>query len=250
MSNSKTAISAAVGLLLCQCAAAENRFPLMPQSFELISETVSSSNDTPGNPPTLIRRYQLEEGDLVELVHAVAPDGDLVLKASEQSEDTLTKMDRYCTRLGGEVVRTSTAKFTPETRTLLSCGKTGQSNEGVPRHSGKFLNDVSAAKASCSPTMSIVMDSNGSVYRGDPAGFAVHVDAEWDSVGQQMVFWSANFLPGCSLGETAGYNRWVWVSRAIVCPTGSLPVATHHGAATLSVCGDSAYDWISTEIWN
>ena len=125
MANSKTAISAAACLLLCQGTAAENAVPLMLQSFELISETVSSSKDTPGNPPTLIRRYQLEEGDLVELVHSVASDGHLLLKASEQSKDILAKMDRYCSRLGGEVNLTSIAKFTPETRTLLSCGKSG-----------------------------------------------------------------------------------------------------------------------------
>jgi len=130
MANSKTAISGVACLLLCQGTAAENAVPLMLQSFELISETVSSSNDTPGNPKTLIRRYQLEEGDLVELVHSVASDGHLVLKASEQSEDTLSKMDRYCSRLGGEVIRRSTAKFPSQTRTLLSCGKSGKGHAG------------------------------------------------------------------------------------------------------------------------
>ena len=125
MANSKTAISAAACLLLCQGAAAENTLPLGPQSFELISETVLSSNDTPGRTPTLIRRYQLEDGQRVDLVHSVAPDGHLLLKASEQSKDTLSKMDRHCSRLGGEVILTSTTKFPPETRTLLSCGKSG-----------------------------------------------------------------------------------------------------------------------------
>ena len=71
----------------------------------------------------MIHRYQLEDGQRVELVHSVASDGHLVLKASEQSEDTLSKTDRYCSRLGGEVIRTSTAKFPSQTRTLLSCGK-------------------------------------------------------------------------------------------------------------------------------
>ena len=66
----------------------------------------------------------------MELVHSVASDGHLLLKASEQSKDTLTKMDRYCSKLGGEVVRTSTAKFPFGTRTLLSCGKSGNSHAG------------------------------------------------------------------------------------------------------------------------
>ncbi len=197
----------------------------------------------------LSRTYRLENGQYVELIHEVRPDGALDLDASRQSEDTLSKLDVYCGRIGGVASRTGVATFSRETHTLLSCTGSSPRSRAKQKENGASLPSSREPRSWCDPTMSIVMDGPGSVYRGDPGGFAVHADAEWEQTGAQVVSWNVDFLPGCNVGESATHQRWVWVSRAVVCNTGAVSLGIHEGLATIEACNNREYGFVTTDIW-
>ncbi|MGH8054970.1 MAG: hypothetical protein ACREP4_13735 [Stenotrophomonas sp.] len=248
MLNLKNSSAAIFLLSIAMASAAQNGKTPMWGSFKLVSETTSSDVSLARTSATLLRTYQLENGDYVELIHAVRPDGMLELDASRQPESTLTKLDKYCSKFGGEVVRTGIATLTKDAQALLACGGSSLSEGAKSRRNEAVSPAASAARAFCGATMSIVMDGPGSVYRGDPGGFAVHADAEWEE-GGAIVSWRANFLPGCTVGESSHRQRWLWASRAVVCGTGLLSLGMHEGIASIEACNSRDYGFITTEIW-
>lgn len=244
--NFKFGISLALAFSIAQASAAQHGQSHNADSFSLVSESTSRDVSLTRTSAILLRTYRLYTGDYVELIHTVEADGTLELDASRQSEDALSKLDRYCARYGGQAARTGVSILTKETQTLLSCSGSGPR----PKATGSSSNpSASASRAFCDATMSIVMDGPGSVNRGDPGGFAVHADAEWEGISGSIVTWHANFLPGCSLGESGHHQRWLWASRAVTCGTGSLSLGMHDGSATIEACNSRDYSFITTEIW-
>ncbi len=244
--NLKIGVSLALALSLAQTSAAQQALPHSAGSFTLVSESTSRAVSLAGTSALLLRTYRLRSGEYVELIHSVEADGTLQLDAARQSKDTYSKLDKYCTRFGGHAARTGISTITRGTQTLLSCGGSGPRPNTAPPTSTL---PSGTTRAFCDATMSIVMDGPGSVYRGDPGGFAVHADAEWEGNSGSIVTWNANFLPGCSLGESARHQRWLWASRSVVCGTGSLSLGMHEGSATIATCNNSDYSFITTEIW-
>ncbi len=216
--------------------------------FTLIEESRPYESSARAAPSQLRRVYRLGTGETIELVHTEQADGLLELDATQQSPSTLDALDRYCARIGGTVSRDGVSVFSPQTQTLLSCVGTAP-RPGKPDQTKAETIAPSAKRNSCGATSSIVMDGPGSVYRGDPGGYAVHADAEFETVSSQVVSWLASFIPGCNVGESVSVNKWLWVSRGVVCSTGGLSPGIHEGNATLSVCGHFDQSSIATEIW-
>ncbi|GEM_PF-3916789 len=230
-------------------ANASERTMQAPGKFTLVSESIDVERQSDGLPDSLTRTYELEDGARVALVHTIMPDGMLELEAAKQSEAALSTLDQYCAKIDAEVIRTGITTLTRQTQTLLSCGRSS-GKEDMRRASSTNAKRSAAIQSNCDPTMSITLDGNGSVYRGDPAGFAAHIDAEWEATSSQLVTWNASFLPGCRLGESSMHSRWAYASRSIICGTQSVPVGMHQGSGKIEVCNRSDYGYLTTEVWS
>lgn len=142
-------------LLACiaQVAAAQDAQQHSLGGFKLVSESLSGNASLAGTSTRLSRTYRLENGDYVELVHGIRPDGSLELDASQQSGDTLSRLDTYCSRIGGVASRTGVATFSRETRTLLSCTGSSPGSRAKQKEHGASLQAPASLTTGATPSI-------------------------------------------------------------------------------------------------
>jgi hypothetical protein len=103
-------------ILLCACALPFCAPDASAQT--LVSERTERSA---GGETRQVREIQLETGEVATLTHVLLQDGDLLLRAVDQSADAMHKLDRYCQTWGASTSRTAEARYSPSTVGLLPC---------------------------------------------------------------------------------------------------------------------------------